>query len=663
MQQNHACVVSDFGPRVRGTTMFHVVKREAEYKLPANNMSTQELITVSDSSALRLRSEIPVEETWDLSQMFADDDAWLSAADSAPAEIEKVAAYRGRFSEGPSVMREALDAYYALQEKLGKFFVYAALRKDEDQTNADSLARYDKAIQVSVLAGEMLSFVTPELVAVSPEEMAAAIASPELEPYKFQLEDIERGRAHVRSEEVETVLAQLSEVLGSPSQAMGALDNADIDYGTITDEDGKEVHLTKGRYAVIQEGRNREVRAAASDAFHKQYRNHLFTLGSLHASSVKGDVAGARIRGYESARAEALFANNIPSTVYDTLIDTVREKATPVVERYMDLRRRALGLDDLKSYDLRVPLAPESRREYTFQEGVEIVLEGVGALGEKYVSDLRTGFNSRWVDVHENKGKRSGAYSWGSYGAPPVMLMNWNGTLNDVFTLAHEAGHSMHSFYAEATQPIQYAGYSIFLAEIASTVNEVLLNWHLLNRPEGQDPVQRFALLNRFADTYLGTVSRQTMFAEFEHRTHEIVESGGALVPESMNELYGDLFAAYNPGVEVDDDVRLTWSRIPHFYSAFYVYQYATGMSSAINLAAAVRDEGESARERYLQMLAAGGSDYPMKVLRAAGVDLETAAPIERGFEEFDRVIAEMESLADEGVLEQAAAQLESAEG
>lgn len=617
---------------------------------------------MTDQSTLRLRKEIPVEDTWDLSQMFESNEAWDAAAETAPAEIEKVAQFRGRLSEGPAVIREALDAYYGLEAFLENLIVYALLRRDEDLTNADALTRADKAMQINVLASEQLSFMTPELVSLSEEEMAAAIASEELQPYRHQLEDIERGRAHVRSEEVETVLAQLSEVLGGSGQAMNALDDADIDYGTIDDEDGNPIHLTKGRYAIIQEGRNRELRAAASEKFHKEYLDHTYTFGALYANSVKTDIATARIRGHETARERALFAHNIPVGVYDTLVETVKVKATPVVERYMNLRKRALGLDELKSYDLRVPLAPEIQKDYSFQEAVDIVLDGVGALGEQYVDDLRTGFNSRWVDVHENKGKRSGAYSWGAYGSPPVMLMNWNGTLNDVFTLAHEAGHSMHSFYAQNTQPVQYAGYSIFLAEIASTVNEVLMNWHMLNRPEGQDPVQRFSLLNRFADTWLGTVSRQTMFAEFEHRTHQIVEEGGALVPDSLSDLYGELFSAYNPGVEIDDSVRITWARIPHFYSAFYVYQYATGMSSAINLAAAVRDEGDAARERYLAMLAAGSSDYPMNVLKAAGVNLETSEPIERSITEIDSVVSEMEKLAEEGVLEEAAARLEAEE-
>jgi len=290
------------------------------------------------------------------------------------------------------------------------------------------------------------------------------------------------------------------------------------------------------------------------------------------------------------------------------------------------------------------------------------VLAGLGALGERYVTDLSNGFNARWVDVHETKGKRSGAYSWGVYGAPPVMLMNWNGTLTDVFTLAHEAGHAMHTHYAQAAQPIQYAGYPIFLAEIASTVNEVLLSWHLLGREEGQDPVQRFSLLNRFADTYVATVVTQTMFAEYEQQSHAAVEAGNALTPEVLNALFGDLNATYSPGVEVDDAVRIGWGRIPHFYNAFYVYQYATGLSSAINIATAVRDEGEPARERYLAMLAEGGADYPMAILKRAGVDLETPAPIQAGIDEFERVVAELEALADQGVLEQAAKALEAAD-
>lgn len=613
----------------------------------------------TEMSDVLSRADIPIEETWDLSKMFASDEAWDAEADGAPAKIA-TAAYRGRLSEGPDVIRKATDAMFEAQQSLQLLVTYAALRRDEDQTNPAAIARYDRAISISIQAGQELAFVQPELVDLPGDRLREAIESPELAPYRHMLEDLERQKAHVLSEEVETVLAQMADVTRAPSEAFAALDNADIEYGTITDEEGDEITLTKGRYGQIMESRDRDVRRGAAEAFVTPYINHTYTLASLYGSSVRKDVASSRLRGYESSEQQALFDDNIPTSVYSNLITTVRNSAVPVVARYMDLRRRALGLDDLKRYDLRVPLAPESRKKYSYEDAKQVVLKGLGALGEQYVSDLGKGFNSRWVDVHETKGKRSGAYSWGAYGAPPVMLMNWNSTLPDVFTLAHEAGHSMHSFYSEQAQPIQYAGYSIFLAEIASTVNEVLLSWHLLGQEEGQDPVQRFSLLNRFADSYVGTVVRQTMFAEFEQMTHAAVEAGNALTPEVLSAFYSDLSGVYTPGVDVDQGVRIEWGRIPHFYRAFYVFQYATGLSSAINLATAVRDEGDPARERYLGMLKAGASDYPMNVLKRAGVDLETPAPIEAGVAEFDRVVTELERLADEGVLEKAAAAMES---
>lgn len=612
------------------------------------------------TSDIITRADVAIEDTWDLSQMFASDEAWDITAEEAPEKVARVTSYRGRFAEGPAVIREALDALFEAQHTLQLLVVYAALRRDEDQTDSHAIARYERAVALSIKAGEELAFVQPELVGLPADALHVAIASPELAEYKHMLEDLERQRAHVLSAEIESVLAQMADVTRAPSEAFSALDNADIQYGSVIDEDGNEVTLTKGRYGQLMESRDREVRRKAAEKFAKPYLDHTYTLATLHGSSVRKDVVGARLRGYESAQQQALFDDNVPVSVYSNLINTVRDSALPVVARYLELRRRALRVDKLKRFDLRVPLAPESRKKYGYREAVEVVLEGLGALGEQYVSDLRRGFSARWVDVHETKGKRSGAYSWGAYGAPPVMLMNWNSTLSDVFTLAHEAGHSMHSFYAEKGQPIQYANYSIFLAEIASTVNEVLLSWHLLGQDEGNDPVQRFSLLNRFADTYVGTVIRQTMFAEFEQLTHAAVETGNALTSEVLSAVYSDLSETYAPGVEVDEGVRIEWGRIPHFYNAFYVYQYATGLSSAINLATAVRDEGEPARVRYLKMLSAGSSDYPMNALKAAGVDLETSAPIQSGVAEFDRVVSELESLADEGVLEKAAAALEA---
>ncbi|MGC4190392.1 MAG: oligoendopeptidase F [Thermomicrobiales bacterium] len=613
--------------------------------------------TTTMESDVLTRDQVAVEDTWDLDGIFPSGEAWESALAGSPALIEAVAAYRGRLGEGAAVVREAFDALYHAEDVLGRVMTWASLRRDEDTTDVERNGRYERAVAVAIQAGSVLAFLQPELIALPEGSLPALAADPQLATYKHLLEDLERQRAHVRSEEVEEVLAQFSDVTRAPSDAFNALDNADLSYGKVRDEHGTEIELTKGRFAVLQESRDREVRKNAHLAYTQAYLDHGYTLASLYGSSVRKDVVGARIRGYESARQAALFDDNLPDSVYDGLIETVRG-GTDILQRYLDLRRRALGVDQLERYDLRVPLAPEPPLRYSYREGVDVVLGGVSALGERYVTDLRNGFDSRWVDVHETKGKRSGAYSWGTYGAPPVILMNWNGTLSDVFTLAHEAGHAMHTFYANAAQPIHLASYPIFLAEIASTVNEVLLTWHLLGREEALDPVVRFSLLNQFADTYFSTVVTQTMFADFEAVTHAAVEAGAPLTRDFLMETFGDLQRVYTPGVNVDERVAIGWGRIPHFYRAFYVFKYATGLSAAINIARAVRDEGEPARERYLAMLSAGGSDYPLDILKQGGVDLTTPEPVQIGLGEFDATVTELERLANEGVLEEAAARL-----
>jgi oligoendopeptidase F len=602
------------------------------------------------------RDQIAIEDTWDLTTMYASDADWQQAADAIPPMIDAAASFQGRLGEGPEVVAEALASLNELEERLSMLVVYASLRRDEDTANTEANTRYQQAISLAIGAGQALAFVQPELLALPAEKFHELASSDALATYAHMFDNLDRQRAHVRSQEVEEVLAQMGDVTRTASETFSQLDNADLEFGEVTDEHGNTIALTKGRYGLLQESQDREVRRASHDKMMEAYEKVGNTITGLYSGSVRKDVALARIRGYESARSEALFDDNVPDTVYDTLIEVVRG-ASPVLQRYLDLRKRALGIDQLQVYDLRVPLAPESTKHYDYREAVEIVLRGVRALGEEYVNDIRAGFESRWVDVHETKGKRSGAYSWGAYGAPPVMLMNWNGTLSDVFTLAHEAGHAMHTFYSQRAQPFHLAGYPIFLAEIASTVNEVLLTWDLLGRDEAKDPVQRFALLNRFADTFHGTVYRQTMFAEFEQRAHGMFETGAPLTLDGLNDVYGELHEAYLPGVAVDDKVRSGWSRIPHFYRAFYVYQYATGMSSAVNIARAVRDEGAPAQQRYLDMLSAGGSDYPMNILKRAGVDLTTREPLEVAIGEFEHTIAEMEELASRGVLEEAARQ------
>jgi oligoendopeptidase F len=598
------------------------------------------------------RDQIALDDTWDLSGIYPAEPDWEADAERMLALIAAVTNHRGALGESAARLRQALDEIMTLRQTLERIRVYASLRRDENLANSEALARYERSVAIAIAAGEALAFVEPELLGLPPQRLDELRADPLLAPYQHMLDDLARRRPHVRSAEIEQILAQGTDVARAPSDAFTALDNADLTFGRVRDETGKEIELTKARHALLLRSKDRETRRQASEAFMRAYLEHRHTLAALHGASVRGDVFEARVRDYPSAREAALFGNNVPTAVYDTLVASIRA-ARPVLARYLELRRQILGLDELAAYDLLVPLSPEPEQRHDYREGVDLVLGGLGLLGEDYVDDLRTGFAQRWVDVHETKGKRSGAYSSGAYAAPPVILMNWNGTMNDVFTLAHEAGHAMHSFYADANLPFHEAGYPIFLAEIASTVNEVLLTWSLLEQTAEDDALGRFAILDRFAETYFGTVVRQTMFAEYEQRVHALAESGKPLTVDVLNEVYGELYETYVPGVTVDDGVRVNWARIPHFYRAFYVYQYATGLSAAIAMARAIRDEGEPARQRYRQLLASGGRDYPLELLKEAGVDLTSPAPIEAGLAEFEAIVSEMEQIVASGALRQ----------
>ena len=596
------------------------------------------------------RDQVSVDDTWDLSTIYPNEADWQGDAAAVAPQIEAVTRWRDRLGESVATLADALADEMALRLTIERLRVYAQLRRDEDTGSSEAMARFERSVALAVEADAALAFVEPELLALPTERLDELARSPELATYAHLLDDLRRRRPHVRSVEVEEVLAQGSDISRAPSDAFTALDNADLNYGRVRDETGAEITLTKARHALLLRAKDRTLRRASHETFSAAYLAHQHTLAALHGASVRADLFAAKVRHHPSAREAALFDTNIPTRVYDRLIDAVRA-ARPILARYLDLRRRLLGLDRLESYDLQVPLSPEPERRYDYREAVAIVLGGLAPLGQRYVNDLRAGLDARWVDVHETKGKRSGAYSWGAYGAPPVILMNWNGTIRDVFTLAHEAGHAMHSLYSDQAQPYHDAGYPIFLAEIASTVNETLLTWHLLDETPPDDRLGRFSLLNHFADDFYGTVVRQAMFAEFEHRTHAQVEADQPLTLDSLNSLYGELYEAYTPGVAVDDAVRINWGRIPHFYRAFYVYQYATGLSAAITLARALREEGEPAQARYLALLSSGGSDYPLTLLQRAGIDLTTPDPVATGLAEFERAVAEMERLVAEGAL------------
>jgi oligoendopeptidase F len=605
------------------------------------------------------RDQIALEDTWDLSGIYPEERGWEADANRVTALIEAAASHRGALGESAARLRQALDDIVTLRQTLERVRVYAVLRRDENLANSNALARYERSVAIAIEAGEALAFVEPELLGLPAQRFDELRADPLLTPYQHMLDDLARRRPHVRSAEIEQILAQSADVARGPSDAFTALDNADLTFGRVRDETGNEIELTKARHALLLRSKDRETRRQASETFTGAYLDHRHTLAALHGASVRGDVFQARVRNHPSVREAALFGDNVPTAVYDTLIASIRA-ARPTLARYLALRRQVLGLDELASYDLVVPLSPEPEQRHDYREGVDLVLGGLDLLGEDYVEDLRAGFAGRWVDVHETKGKRSGAYSSGAYAAPPVILMNWNGTMNDVFTLAHEAGHAMHSFYADANLPFHEAGYPIFLAEIASTVNEVLLTWSLLEQTGEDDALGRFAILDRFAEAYFGTVVRQTMFAEYEQRVHALAESGKPLTVDVLNEIYGELYGDYQPGVTVDDGVRVNWARIPHFYRAFYVYQYATGLSAAIAIARAIRDEREPARQRYRRLLASGGRDYPLTLLAEAGVDLTSPDPIEAGLAEFEAVVSEMEEIVASGALQQPALSTET---
>lgn len=598
------------------------------------------------ATAPRSRAEMPADDTWDLSAIFPDQPAWEDAIAAVRADLPRLAAMQGTLGDGAAQLLAALQLQDSIGERLGRIFSWAGLRKDEDNANAEAVANYDRAVKLSVDASEVSSFVEPEILALPDGTIDTYLtAELALATYRHALDSLLRQRDHVLSAEQERLLAAAGEMAMAPGQIFSMLDDADLRYGTITDEDGNDVVLTKGSYSRFIESRTRDVRKQAFSSLHQAYRDHRNTLAATYAASVKADAFYARVHNYGSSIEAALSPNNIPVEVYDNLVETVNGRLG-ALHRYIALRKRVLGLEKLGVYDLYVPIVPEVDREFTYEAGVETVLGALGALGDDYLGVLSGGFDSRWVDVYENVGKSSGAYSWGVYGVHPFILMNWSGRLRDVFTLAHEAGHAMHSYYSSRTQPYVYSHYTLFVAEVASTVNELLMTDAL--RRQTDDRLFEAYLVNHALEDIRGTLFRQTMFAEFERWAHDLVEAGGALTPDLLDARYAELCRTYyGPDVEVDEYVAAEWSRIPHFYRAFYVYQYATGISAAAALARQIVEEGDPARQRYRTFLSGGSSRYSIDLLRDAGVDMTTPEPIERALDTFESLLDELERLLD----------------
>lgn len=600
---------------------------------------------MSEGQQVPRRDEIPVEYTWDLTTVYADDAAWEADIALLEAELPGVAALQGTIGTSAQTLLAVLKARDDIEKRLWQIYIYAARRSDSDTGDSAGQELSERSGSLVARAGAALAFIEPEILSVSDETIAAWIAAePQLHVYEYALQKLAAQRAHVRSAEVEGILAQFGDITRAPSEIFEILTSADLTFPSIEDEQGQTVQLSHGRYGRFLESQDRRVRRDTFKGYYKGFQSIRNTLGTTLAAEVRSHVLGARLRGYSSALEAALKPNEIPLDVYHNLIGTVNANL-PRLHRYMKVRKRIMGIEDLRIYDLYASLVPAADVEVPYAEGIELVSAAFQPLGADYSRAITKTFNSRWIDVYENQGKRSGAYSDGSYTTAPFILMNYQNRLQDVFTLAHELGHSMHSYYTRRTQPFVYGNYTIFVAEVASTLNEALLTRHLLNTRD--DATLRKYLVVQQLEGIRTTIFRQTMFAEFELDMHQRTEAGEPLTADNLSKPYYDLVARYHgPEVTLDEEIALEWARIPHFYYNYYVYQYATGLAAAIALSRQILDEGQPAIDRFLRFLSSGSSKSSIDLLRDAGVDMASPAPIQASMDLFETLLDELEALS-----------------
>lgn len=593
--------------------------------------------------ALPFRADMPKNTQWQLEDIYADNAAWEADFEKLKALLPEVAGFAGKLGENAEFLRMGLDKLMEANLLTERLYVYARMRRDEDNTQELYQAMADRAAQLAVQLDADSAYFTPEVLHIPWVEQAVEKDEAGLALYRQYLRNILRMKAHTLPAGEERLLAMAGDMAGACDNIFTMINNADIRFPYVPDGSGGEVELTHGRYGQLMESSDRKVRKAAYEALYDTYGKQINTLAATYAGSVKKDNFFAGARGYASALEAALDANAVPVRVYDALVDAIHNHLDGL-HRYMDLRARVLGIRDLKMYDVYVPIVPEADMRFTWEEAKQIVTEALSVLGADYAAMVQKALDERWVDVYENRGKTSGAYSWGVYGSHPFVLMNFQGTVDHVFTLAHELGHAMHSHYSNEALPYVDAGYSIMVAEVASTVNEQLLLHEFLRRT--QDKAKRAYLLNYALEQVRGTVYRQVMFAEFERETHRMAQEGQPLTAESLGQQYGGLNRQYyGPRMETDERISTEWARIPHFYDAFYVYQYATGYSSAVKLAEDILSGDGEAVRRYRAFLRSGGSDYPIRLLQNAGVDLTGPEPVARCLKYFSHTLAQLEAL------------------
>ena len=590
------------------------------------------------------RSETDKKYTWRLEDIYPDAAAWRAEYAQAVKVAEEIESYKGRIGESSENMLAVFTLEDKLMNLLDRIYCYAHQLYDQDTANAESQALSGEAENLMVKTGEMTSFVNPEMLTIDDTVVEKYMNECEgLKLYAKKWEYISRKKPHVLSLDMEAVLASVDDVLGGPKKVFGMFNNADVKFGTIKDENGEDATVTHGRYGIFIRSNDRRVREEAFHAMHGAFKSFENTIAANYESLVKGDIFSAKTRKYNSSIESYLFDGNIPLSVYDNLIDTIHA-GLPLMHRYVKLRKKALGLDELHMYDVYTPMVKDFDMHITFDEAKEIVKKGVAPLGEDYIALLDKGFNGGWIDVYENEGKRSGAYSWGAYGCHPFVLMNYQDNLNNVFTLAHEMGHSMHSYYSDKNQPYIYAGYRIFVAEVASTCNEALLMEYLLKNTE--EKKEKMYLINYFLEQFKGTLYRQTMFAEFEKITHEMAWNKEPLTAEVLCDIYYKLNQKYfGEDIVIDKEIALEWARIPHFYTPFYVYQYATGYSAAIAISRKILSGDERAKEGYFKFLSGGSSMNPIDLLRLCNVDMAAKEPIESALKLFGELLDEMEEM------------------
>ena len=586
------------------------------------------------------RSEIQQQYKWDLTSLFESDEKWEEKLSSLKGQQQVALSYQGKLDNAQTIY-QYLKWDYSITSDLSDLFCYASLRHSEDTRDSNATSMYSRIYSLYVEISSASAFARPEILSLQDDKLKAIIEDDQLKDYRFMLEDLYREKKHTLSAKEEIVISSFGESFAAASEISESLRDSDLTFDDIIDDEGKKYPLSESSYIHYQMSDDRTLRKSAFESYYKTYKQHIHTFASAYRAQVKTAVTEARLRGYGSSREMSLSKNNIPLSVYDNLIESVHRHLN-LMYRYLAIRKKLLSVDELHYYDVYAPLSKGSNKQYTYKQAQQMVLEAVSPLGKEYQKKVQQAFDEKWVDVYPNVGKSNGAYSSGTYHSNPYIMMNFNGSLDSVSTLAHEMGHSLHTYLTNSHQPVQYSDYSLFVAEVASTVNENLLIDQLLQNCN--DPRERLALLNEYLEGFKGTVYRQTMFAEFEMKAHQMAQQGQSLDCDSLSEVYENLIKLYfGDELVIDPEVKYEWARIPHFFNPFYVYVYATGYTSAVAIKEGILKQGQSAVDRYLQFLSMGSSDYPLNELKHAGVDLTSSESIDRAFEKLEEILDDAE--------------------